>query len=92
MEATVESSAVGVAKRHGWESRKVSWIGRRGAPDRLFLHEGQRRAVFIEFKDKGKKPTAQQRREAERMVNAGLEVHCGVDTLAEALEILGITS
>lgn len=37
IEATVERHLVKMVKRAGGEIRKVRWIGRRGAPDRLVL-------------------------------------------------------
>lgn len=72
-EDLIEKSAVGVAKLAGWISYKVSWLGQRGAPDRVFMRKG--RCVWIEFKRPGEEPTVQQYRMAERMRDAGLEVH-----------------
>lgn len=67
----------------GWISRKLQWIGRRGAPDRLVAkpfrrpcpHCGTRgRVVLIEFKRKGERPDGQQQKEIDRLRNAGLDV------------------
>lgn len=70
----VEEPVIDFAASRGWfYCRKVQWIGRRGAPDRLFIKEG--RHVWVEFKRPGKEPDAQQRREHARMRRHGAEVH-----------------
>ena len=48
----IEDNVVAAAEADGWFSRKLQWVGRDGAPDRLFVKLG--RVVFIEFKDKDK--------------------------------------
>jgi hypothetical protein len=88
-ESTVEKSVVGVAENDGWLSRKCQWIGRRGAPDRLFAKNG--RFLFIEFKDRGEEPDIHQEREIKRMREAGIEVHV-VDNIRDGLKILGLKS
>lgn len=72
-ESVIEGTVCGHAEMNGWLVRKLSWIGRRGAPDRLFMKGG--RALFIEFKATGEKPDPIQVREIERMRKAGMEVH-----------------
>lgn len=62
----------------GGEVRKVKWIGRRGAPDRLAMLNGPH---FVEMKRPGKKAEAHQAREHERMRKHGLKVYV-IDTLA----------
>lgn len=52
--------------------RKVSWEGRRYAPDRLVMGEGA--SAFIECKAPGARPNAGQIREHIRMQRAGLQV------------------
>lgn len=88
-ESAVENYVVRRAEAAGWEARKVSWIGRRGAPDRVFL--GHARCVFIEFKAPGKEiiPGSQQDREFRRLQAAYPEVYT-TDSAEEALRILGI--
>lgn len=65
--------------------RKVKWIGRNSAPDRiLLLPEGchltppylafSAATVWVEFKATGQKPTAAQLREHERMRAVGQTV------------------
>lgn len=71
-ESTLEEWAVALAKKNGWLVRKVSWIGRTGAPDRMFAKGG--RIVFVEFKAPGKRPSLMQQREHKRMKSAGIWV------------------
>ncbi len=56
---------------HGGEVRKLQWIGRRGAPDRLVMLEGPH---FIEMKRPGEVPEPHQDREHGRMRKHGLQV------------------
>jgi len=81
LEIALEKKATQYAISHGWFVRKLQWGGRRGAPDRLFARGGL--AVFVEFKQKGKKPGKQQQREIDRMKEAGLWVIV-IDDLATA--------
>lgn len=87
MESAVEMPVVKRAEAAGWFVRKVSWIGRIGAPDRLFVKNG--RHVWIEFKDAGKKPRKAQELEHDRLRAAGAEIYA-CDNAFEALKILGI--
>lgn len=86
MEANVEGQTVFRAEEAGYFVRKVSWPGRKSAPDRVFSR-ADRGTVWIEFKDTGKRATLLQSREHDRMRDAGMEVYV-VDTLEKALEIL----
>lgn len=72
-ESVIENTVCEHAARNGWLVRKLSWIGRRGAPDRLFMKGGL--AIFVEFKATGEKPDPLQVREIERIRKAGMEVH-----------------
>ena len=92
IEANVEVPICTWAEEDGWEVRKLKWLGRVGAPDRLFYKDG--RAVFIEFKkpQNGKLKdlrSVPQRREGDRMLAAGLEYYL-VDSLEQGCEILGL--
>lgn len=60
-----------VRVRHG-EVRKVKWIGRAHAPDRLALLP--RYHALVELKATGLKPRAGQHREHMRLRDAGFEV------------------
>ena len=69
-ESSVESYFTGRIKALGGESRKVKWIGRRGAPDQLPLLAGIC-PTLVELKAPGKKPRPEQLREHERLRKAG---------------------
>lgn len=61
----------------GGEVRKVKWVNKRGAPDRLAMLNGPH---FVELKRPGKKAEPHQAREHERMRKHGLKVYV-IDTL-----------
>jgi hypothetical protein len=62
-------------KELGGEVRRVTWQGRRNAPDKLVLLPCYNVAFFAEEKRPGKLPTRAQTREHERMRACGIEVH-----------------
>jgi hypothetical protein len=64
----------------GGEVRKVSWIGRRGAPDRLVMLPRPKGTIWVELKAPGKKPTSNQLREHQRMRELGQRVEV-IDSL-----------
>ena len=72
-EREVESHLVAVVKRLGGECRKVRWIGRQGAPDRLVMLPGGV-AWWIELKRPGGRVEAHQAREHARMLAMGQRV------------------
>ena len=72
-EAIFEDKCVEIAEDNGWFVRKVSWLGRRSAPDRVFIKDG--RVIWIEFKAKGEPPTALQVKEHKKMRAAGAELY-----------------
>jgi hypothetical protein len=92
-ERDIEQYLVRQMKAAGGQVRKVQWIGRRGAPDRLVMlatgmqvdgkfHTG----VWVELKAPGEKPDAHQVREHKRMRDMGAAVAVidsfeGVDAL-----------
>jgi hypothetical protein len=85
LESKIEQDICEFAKRHDWLVRKLSWIGRRGAPDRLFIRKGV--AIFAEIKQRGKRATVQQEREHKRLRDQGMLVHVW-DNVNDAFEIL----
>lgn len=87
VEKAVEMPVVVRAEKAGWFCRKVQWVNRVGAPDRLFIKDG--RTVWIEFKDRGEMPRLSQVLEHDRMRTAGAEIY-SCDTAFEALQILGL--
>lgn len=72
-ERDIEAALCTAVKRAGGECRKLSWIGRRGAPDRaVFLPGGV--LIFVELKAPGKKAEPHQLREHNRMRKMGQRV------------------
>ena len=58
-------------KEAGGETRKLKWIGRRGAPDRVVFLNG---AHFVELKRPGCDLRSEQLREVSRLRKHGAEV------------------
>lgn len=85
LEYHVEQKAIKRAKECGFICRKVQWIGRRGAPDRLFSR-ADTGPFFVEFKAPGKTLDPHQIREIAKLRAAGLRVHV-VDSLVGAHEL-----
>jgi len=72
LERNVESYLRNRVARSKGEVRKVQWVGRRGAPDRLVLMPGG--SVWVELKRPRKGAESYQEREHARMRRAGLEI------------------
>ncbi|HNB05035.1 MAG TPA: hypothetical protein PKV97_03825 [Thauera aminoaromatica] len=99
-ERDIERHLVLRVKAAGGEVRKVQWIGRRGAPDRLVMLPARRLsntldcawcnprglAIWVELKAPGVQPEPHQRREHERMRAMGQRVEV-IDSL-QAVEAL----
>jgi hypothetical protein len=97
-ERDIEKHLVQRVKALGGEVRKVQWIGRRGAPDRLVMlpaalvFKAKRwrpvpaSTVWVELKAPGEKPESHQAREHERMRRMGQRVEV-IDSI-EAVEAL----
>jgi hypothetical protein len=97
LERVIETYLVNRVKMLGGEVRKVQWVGRRGAPDRLVMlpnphrpgttdHACWQGAVWVELKRPGEKAEPHQLREHERMRAMGQWVEVidtceGVDAL-----------
>lgn len=96
-ESQIERRLVERVKQLGGEVRKVKWIGRTGAPDRLVMLPDGRifavdqlshgRTIWVEVKAPGKKAEAHQHREHERMRKMGQRVEV-VDSYERIEEIL----
>ena len=71
-ESTIENYLVERVKAMGGEVRKVKWIGRHGAPDRLAMLPGL--TLWVELKAPGEKAKPHQVREHERMRKMGQHV------------------
>lgn len=87
-EAEVERPVVKLAKEQGWTVRKLTFLGTRGAPDRMFGKQG--RTVLIEFKSEdGELRKQQERRHRELREDFGLEVHV-CSSVEAACAVLGL--
>lgn len=95
-ESQIESYLVERVKALGGEVRKVKWIGRHGAPDRIVmlpptpLGEGIRlpgKTLWVELKAPGEKAKPHQAREHERMRRMGQRVEV-VDSFESVDEVL----
>lgn len=89
-ERDIERHLVRRVKELGGEVRKVAWIGRRGAPDRLVMLPAraadQPTTIWVELKAPGERPKRHQLREHNRMREKGQWVEV-IDSL-EAVERL----
>jgi hypothetical protein len=90
-ERDIERHLVQRAKALGGEVRKVQWIGRRGAPDRLLMLPDpgsgtSNNSWWVELKAPGLKAEPHQLREHERMRALGQRVVV-IDSI-EAVEAL----
>jgi len=92
-ESEIERYLVRRVKELGGEVRKVKWIGRRGAPDRIVMLPDKNgkwawepRSCWVELKATGKKPEPHQLREHERMRRMGQRVEV-IDSI-EGVEAL----
>ena len=68
LEKDIEARVCKHAQKYGVLTRKYTSPSHRSVPDRLFLFPTGL-AVFIEFKQKGAKPTKGQRREMQKLVD-----------------------
>lgn len=72
-ESVVEAHLKDMVRLHGGETRKVKWVGRHGAPDRLVLLPGKH--FFVELKAPTMEAATHQIREHRRLRDAGFEVY-----------------
>ena len=84
-ERYIEKKVSDAFVKAGWLSRKCQWVGRNGAPDRLFIKRGV--FIFVEFKQFRKKPTELQAAEHEKLRAAGCQVFV-VDSIESGLALL----
>lgn len=76
-ENEIESYLVERAEKLGAFVRKLQWVSRRGAPDRMIIYRG--RVIFVECKAPGEDLDPHQDREMKRMMQHSAEVYT-VDT------------
>jgi hypothetical protein len=95
-ERDIERHLVKLVKELRGEVRKVRWIGRRGAPDRLVMlpHHAARfgrhssiKTFWVELKAPGVKPERHQLREHDRMRAMGQNVVV-IDSIEGVEELL----
>ena len=93
-ESDIEKYLVKRVKDLGGECRKIQWIGRSGAPDRLVMLPlswcadiGSTTSFWVELKAPGKKAEPHQLREHERMRKMGQRVVV-IDSLAGVEDLL----
>ena len=88
-ESDIESYLVKRVREMGGECRKVQWLGRHGAPDRLvMLSLKWVTTIWIELKAPGQKAKPHQLREHDRMRAMGQRVVV-VDSFEGVDEVLG---
>lgn len=76
-EGKIEKYLVDRVRATGGKVRKLKWIGRNGAPDRIVWwpkKRGPALVYFVELKAPGEKPTDEQSREHTKMIRDGLNV------------------
>lgn len=101
-ERDIERHLVKRVKELGGEVRKVQWVGRRGAPDRLVMLPGRMQygrlsgtpmglsspqTIWVELKAPGVEPEPHQLREHERMRHMGQRVVV-IDSIEGVEELL----
>lgn len=84
-ESAVEKEIIEYAKATGWWVAKFTAPGKKGVPDRIFIHRGT--VVFIEIKAPGEKPSEQQEIRMREMKKYGAIV-AWFDCAAKAKEWL----
>lgn len=72
LERDIEKKVNKYAASLGWLVYKFVSPNRRGVPDRMYLRHGV--AMFVEFKQTGKKPTALQAKEMRKLREHGFRV------------------
>jgi len=74
-ESTVEGYLTTRVKALGGEVRKLAWVNRRHAPDRMVLLPRSQFYFLAEIKRPGKRASGGQGREITRLRRAGLRVY-----------------
>lgn len=89
-ESKIEKYLVKRVKELGGEVRKVNWIGRRGAPDRIVMlpiPKAIRQTIWVELKATGIRAKPHQVREHNRMRKMGQRVEV-IDSFERVDEVL----
>lgn len=86
-EREIERYLVKRVKEKGGEIRKVQWIGRRGAPDRLVMLPWPAHHIFVELKRPGEGLRYDQFKEHCKMLAFGIDVRT-IDSIEKVEELL----
>lgn len=70
LESKIEKEVCAWAEANGWLTYKLSGLGAKGKPDRVFLRASK--AVFVEFKKPNAKPSELQRWHQRRLLRVGI--------------------
>ena len=84
LEQVVEDYLANEVEKLGGFSRKLKWIGRRAAPDRLVFYRG---VYFVELKRPKKEAEPAQKREHDRLRKQGALV-CVINTKDQVDEFI----
>lgn len=83
-ERSYERSVIAWAEQRGWLTRKIEYIARRGAPDRMFIRAGA--VVFIELKQEGGEQSHHQEVEMLALRSHGADAYvCYSDHAAKQI-------
>jgi Holliday junction resolvase len=85
LESELESKVVKLCKLYNLVTYKFSSPSNRGVPDRVIISNGS--VLFLELKQRGKKPTPLQIHEIERLRSAGCKADWA-DTYDRASDII----
>ena len=86
MEKVIEKKVSEYAKKNGVISYKINSVSCRGLPDRMFLNNDGG-IYFIEFKQKGKRPTELQSLKIKELQERGFKVSV-IDNIEDGLNVI----
>ena len=86
IERDIEKKVKAYAESKGWLTRKWTSPGHAFVPDQIFIRPDGL-VIFVEFKQLGKKPSAGQEREHQRLRQSKVLVYV-IDTVAKGQEMV----
>lgn len=90
LERDIEKAVKDYAKLNGWLAYKFTSPGHIGVPDGLFISP-KGLVILMEFKQSGKKPTAMQQREIDR-INQHKVLALVVDSVQQGKDLINAYS
>lgn len=84
-EGYIEKKCRDIAKKNGYEVRKIKFIQCNGCPDRFFFKKG--RFFFVEFKNENGKLSELQKKQIQLLTDAGIEVFV-IDNIEDFKKII----